>query len=92
LIEKTKFFDRYSKQLNERQLKVIKRLFDAGHEGFQGGLSANNYQTIAKASASTATRDLQDLMEKQILLKTGVLKGTRYFLKIEPFKTESLND
>jgi Fic family protein len=87
LIEKTKFFDRYSKQLNERQLKVIKRLFDAGHEGFLGGLSANNYQTIANASASTATRDLQDLMEKQILLKTGVLKGTRYFLKIEPFKT-----
>ncbi len=92
LIEKTKFFDRYSKQLNERQLKVIKRLFDAGHEGFLGGLSANNYQTIAKASASTATRDLQDLIKKQILLKTGVLKGTRYFLKIEPFKTESLND
>lgn len=90
LLEKTKFFDRYSKQLNERQLRVIKRLFDAGHEGFQGGLSANNYQTIAKASASTATRDLQDLIEKQILLKTGALKGTRYFLSIEPFKTESL--
>jgi Fic family protein len=92
LIEKTKFFDRYSKQLNERQLRVIKRLFDAGHEGFKGGLSANNYQTIAKAPASTATRDLQDLLEKQILLKTGTLKGTRYFLKIEPFKTENLND
>jgi Fic family protein len=87
LIEKTKFFDRYSSQLNERQFKVIKRLFEAGFDGFKGGLSANNYQTIAKASASTTTRDLQDLLNKQILFKTGLLKSTRYFLNIEPFKS-----
>jgi Fic family protein len=47
----------------------------------QGGLSANNYQTIAKASASTTTRDLQDF---------GLLKSTRYFLNIEPFKPTNL--
>lgn len=87
LIEKTRLFDRFSSQLNERQLKVVKRLFDAGHKGFRGGLSANNYQTIAKASASTATRDLQDLISKQILFKTGTLKSTRYFLNIEPLKS-----
>ncbi|WP_347839385.1 Fic family protein [uncultured Draconibacterium sp.] len=87
LIEKIRFFDRFSSQLNERQLKVVKRLFDAGHKGFKGGLSANNYQTIAKASASTATRDLQDLINKQILIKTGTLKSTRYFLKFEPLKS-----
>ncbi|MFV0265883.1 MAG: Fic family protein [Draconibacterium sp.] len=29
LVEKIKFFDRYSAQLNECQLKVVKRLFDA---------------------------------------------------------------
>ena len=79
LIEKTKFFDRHSSQLNERQLKVIKRLFKAGFDGFKGGLSASNYQTIVKTSASTTTRDLQDLINKQILFKTGLLKGTRYF-------------
>lgn len=90
LIEKTKFFDRYSSQLNERQFKVIKRLFEAGFDGFKGGLSANNYQTIAKASASTTTRDLQDLINKQILFKTGLLKSTRYFLNIEPFKSTNL--
>lgn len=86
LIEKIKFFDRFSSQLNERQLKVVKRLFDAGHEGFTGGLSASNYQTIAKASASTATRDLQDLVNKQVLLKTGALKSTRYALNIKTVK------
>ncbi len=91
LLQKTKFFDRYSSQLNERQIKVIKRLFEAGFDGFKGGLSANNYQTIAKASASTTTRDLQDLINKQILFKTGLLKSTRYFLNIEPFMSTNLN-
>ena len=82
LIEKTKFFDRFSKELNERQIKVIHRLFEAGYEGFKGGLSADNYKTIAKTSASTATRDLQDLTERKLLLKTGSLKSTRYYLNI----------
>lgn len=86
IIEKARFFDRNAALLNDRQLKVIRRILDAGHEGFKGGLSSNNYQTIARASASTATRDLQDLIDKQILFKTGVLKSTRYFLNIKPFK------
>jgi len=81
LIEKTKFFDHFSTQINERQLKVIKRLFEAGHTGFKGGLSANNYMVIAKTSASTATRDLKDLEEKHIFIKAGKLKSTRYSLK-----------
>jgi Fic family protein len=83
LIEKTKFFDRYSAQLNMRQLKVVKRLFDAGHTGFMGGLSASNYKRIAQTSDSTATRDLTDLIEKKVLVKTGKLKGTRYALNIK---------
>jgi Fic family protein len=85
LVEKTKFFDRYSNQLNERQLKVVKRLFDSGHKGFKGGLSAKNYMSISKSSASTATRDLHELIEKKILIKTGALKSTRYFLNVKPF-------
>ena len=83
LIEKTKFFDKYASVLNERQLKVIEKLFDAGHEGFKGGLSAHNYKTISKTSASTTTRDLQELLEQKILFKTGNLKGTRYWLSLE---------
>jgi len=85
LIEKTKFFDQHSHQMNSRQLKVIKRIFAAGHNGFKGGLSAQNYTSIAKTSASTATRDLKDLVEKQILIKEGALKATRYSLNIMEF-------
>ena len=83
ILEKTKFLDRYSNQLNPRQYKVILRLFEAGHTGFIGGLSAQKYTRIAKTSASTATRDLKDLTDKEILVKTGELKGSRYFLNIK---------
>lgn len=82
IIEKAKFFDRFLNFMNERQLKVVKRLFDAGPQGFIGGLSAENYVRIAKTSASTATRDLKDLLDKGILHKTGALKSTRYWLNI----------
>ena len=82
IIQKTKLFTRLSGQLNERQLKVLNRLFNAGPAGFTGGLSAENYIAIAKTSRATATRDLQDLVEKQALVKTGQLKGTRYQLAL----------
>ncbi len=82
LIEKAKFFDRYTTQLNDRQLRVIKRVFEAGYTGFKGGLSAKNYVKIAKTSESTATRDLADLVKKEIFTKTGTFKSTRYSLKI----------
>lgn len=82
VIEKAKFFDRFTSLMNERQLKVVKRIFDAGHEGFDGGLSADNYTKIAKTSASTATRDLKDMVDKKMLIKTGELKSTRYWLKL----------
>ncbi|EPR72556.1 hypothetical protein ADIWIN_2446 [Winogradskyella psychrotolerans RS-3] len=83
LIEKAKFFDRFNSLMNERQLKVVTRIFDAGHQGFDGGLSADNYTKIAKTSASTATRDLKDMLDKKMFIKTGELKGTRYWLNLK---------
>ncbi|TLF44462.1 Fic family protein [Maribacter aurantiacus] len=84
IIEKAKFYDRFAPEMNERQKKVIKRLFEAGPEGFTGGLSADNYTKIAKTSASTATRDLGDMLQKRMVIKTGQLKGTRYYLNLKP--------
>ncbi|MCB0327926.1 MAG: Fic family protein [Bdellovibrionales bacterium] len=80
IIEKTKFFDRYANQLNERQTKVLLRLFREGPAGFEGGLNAENYIQITGTSRATATRDLQDLVKKSALRKTGTLKSTRYHL------------
>jgi len=81
-IAKAKFYEKIGDQLNERQAKVIARVFHEGIDGFKGGLSAENYISISNASRATATRDLQDLVEKGALTKTGELRHTRYFLKL----------
>ncbi len=82
LLAKTHLYDRVRGQLNPRQEKVIERMFREGLNGFKGGLGAENYITITGTSRATATRDLQDLVEKGILIKEGELKGTRYYLNI----------
>lgn len=80
LLHKTRFFDRYRGNLNARQEKVLLRMFEAGIDGFTGGLSAGNYARIAKTSAATATRDLNDLVDRSALSKTGERKYARYHL------------
>jgi Fic family protein len=81
-VAKAKFYDKFRGKLNERQAKAIARTFREGIDGFRGGLSAENYISITQASRATATRDLQDLVEKGALTKTGELRHTRYFLSI----------
>jgi Fic family protein len=81
-VAKAKFYQAYRDQLNQRQAKVIARIFREGINGFKGGLSAQNYISISKTSRATATRDLQDLVEKGALAKTGELRHTRYHLEL----------
>lgn len=68
------------KDLNNRQIKGLLRLFQEGPNGFKGGLSRKNYCTITQASSPTATRDLTDLVNQKILRTEGSLKSTRYYL------------
>jgi Fic family protein len=82
-IAKARFYERLRGQLNERQEKAIARLFREGIEGFKGGLSAENYISITGTSRATATRDLQDLVAKGALSRTGELRHTRYALKLD---------
>lgn len=81
-VAKAKFYERLRGKLNERQEKAIGRMFREGIDGFKGGLSADNYIGITRASRATATRDLQDLVEKGALTKTGELRHTRYHLNL----------
>jgi Fic family protein len=82
-IEKSKLMHKISGTINERQEKAIMRMFAEGIDGFKGGLSAANYTTITSATPATVTRDLGDLVDKEVLIKTGEKKGTRYYLNIE---------
>ncbi|WP_434721286.1 Fic family protein [Mesorhizobium sp. RIZ17] len=81
-VAKAKFYERYRDQFNERQEKVIARMFREGIDGFKGGLSAENYIAITQTSRATATRDLQDLVAKGALTKTGERRHTRYALHV----------
>lgn len=82
LIAKTKIFDSLKGKLNLRQEKVLLRMFREGIDGFEGGLSANNYISITNTTTATASRDLRSLVEYKILERKGELKHTRYYLNI----------
>ena len=77
-LKKAKFFDRHKDQLNERQLRVIRRMLENGPKGFVGGMSAKKYIAITHTSKATATRDLQDMAEKGALVISGGGRSTRY--------------
>lgn len=75
---KTRFIDLHRSSLNDRQLKVVLKMFEYGLEGFQGGMTAKKYISITKTSKATATRDLQDLLEKRIFSVSGAGRSVSY--------------
>jgi Fic family protein len=82
IIKKAQFFEQFNDALNERQKKMCLRIFAAGIDGFEGGLSAEKYINLTNTSRATATRDLQDLVNKKILRQEGTRKSTRYYLEL----------
>lgn len=82
IIQKAKLMERIRGQINSRQEKALLRMFQEGPDGFVGGMSASKYIHITGSSIPTATRDLNDLVEKNALIRTGERKSTRYFLAI----------
>jgi Fic family protein len=56
--------------LNPRQIKALERLIEAEPQGFQGGLTNRKYRSLTQSSDTTATRDLTDLLQKDLLTKS----------------------
>jgi Fic family protein len=79
-LAKTAFWQRYNDtSLSAEQRKVLNRLLDAGPTGFENGISAAQYQKVAKVSKATATRHLADLVAKGCIEKMpGGGRSTRY--------------
>ncbi|OGT46203.1 MAG: hypothetical protein A3E83_02755 [Gammaproteobacteria bacterium RIFCSPHIGHO2_12_FULL_41_20] len=69
-------------QLNERQLKVIKRMLQTDIKGFEGGISAKKYMSITSTSKATATRDLQHMFAIKALKQIGSGRSVRYELNL----------
>jgi len=65
--------------LSAEQTKVLNRLLDGGERGFEDGISAAQYQAVAKVSKATATRHLTELLAKGCLNRLpGGGRSTRY--------------
>jgi Fic family protein len=76
---KANFWTKHSKTLiNERQRKLLNMVLD----GFDGKLTSSKWAKIAKCSKDTAIRDINDLIDKNILQKESAGgRGTNYELK-----------
>lgn len=68
--------------LTPAQRKALVRLFDAQPNGFAGGMSTEKYVNLTSTSRATAYRELTQLAELGLLLKTGQGRGTRYELVV----------
>lgn len=80
VLAKTRFWQAHRSQaLSAEQIKVLNRLLDGGGRGFEDGISAAQYQAVAKVSKATATRHLSDLLEKGCIERLpGGGRSTRY--------------
>lgn len=66
VLSKASFWERINeKPLNERQRSVLNRLLD----GFDGKLTSTKWARLAKCSQDTASRDIDDLVQKGILVR-----------------------
>jgi Fic family protein len=84
VLEKSTFWEKHNdKNLNARQRSMLNKLLD----GFEGKLNTSKWAKINKCSADTALRDIQALIEMDILMKEeGEGKNTSYCLKVDGSK------
>lgn len=79
---KADFWTKHSETiLNERQKSLLNKLLD----GFDGKLTSSKWAKIAKCSKDTAIRDINDLINKNILKKEAAGgRSTNYELTAIP--------
>jgi Fic family protein len=79
VLKKAVFWRRWSgTPMNDRQIKSINRLLD----GFEGKLTSSKWAAIAKCSQDTALRDISDLVDRNILMRSQASgRSTSYELK-----------
>jgi Fic family protein len=66
VLRKARFWEEIAGEpLNERQRRILNRLL----EGFEGKLTSSKWAKLAKCSQDTASRDINDLIQRGILSK-----------------------
>ncbi len=83
VLAKTRFYEAYGNQLNDRQARMVSRVFAEGRKGFEGGITTRKYEAITKCPNRTASRDLSDLVAKGVIMPLpGGGRTTRYELAV----------
>ena len=79
VLKKAKYWELLAtKNINDRQRLIINKLLD----NFEGKLTTTKYSKIAKCSSDTALRDIQNLIEQDVLEKENSGgRSTSYKLK-----------
>ena len=91
IIEKARFLKQHAEGpvLSKRQAKVVRRLLD----GFEGNLTAKKYAALSKCSVDTATRDINDLIEKGVMIRNpGGSKNTSFSLVLPDASAEATSE
>jgi len=66
VLNKHRFWERFERvKFNERQRDIVNRLLN----GFEGKLTSSKWAKLAKCSQDTASRDIDDLIRKKVLVK-----------------------
>lgn len=81
---KARFWQRWAGvPLNERQIKILNRLLD----GFEGKMTTSKWAAIAKCSQDTALRDIADLLELKVLIRSQASgRSTSYEIALSESK------
>lgn len=79
VLNKAKYWELLAtKKINDRQRLIINKLLD----NFEGKLTTTKYAKITKCSSDTALRDIQNLIEQEVMVKeVGGSRSTSYSLK-----------
>lgn len=78
VLQKARFWDQHGTDpFNDRQRKILNRFLD----GFEGKLTSSKWAKLGKCSQDTASRDIDDLLRRGILIKNpGGGRSTSYSL------------
>ena len=79
VLSKARFWRQWADvPMNERQIKLLNRMLD----GFEGKLTSRKWAKVARCSPDTALRDITDLLNRGVLLKSDAGgRSTSYELK-----------
>ena len=77
VLEKSKFWHAIENTpMNERQRLMVNKLLDS----FEGNLTVKKWALITKVSHDTATRDIQYLVDANVLTLVGAARSTHFIL------------